>query len=360
MTLSDQSKGLILAISSSAFIGASYVIKKRGLRIAGAGGLRAGAGGYTYLLQPIWWAGLMMMIVGELANFSAYAFAPAILVTPMGALSIVVSAILAQWTLGEKLNIFGYIGCWLCIIGSVTIVLHSPEERQVDSVLEIWELVMQPGFMAYTILAIISTIFLIFILAPQYGERVIFVYVAICSIMGSLSVMSCKALGIAIKLSVGGNNQMLHRETWYFVVVVVVCIVTQMNYLNKALDLFNTAIVSPIYYVMFTVLTIIASIILFQEKQTANQIFTELAGFLTIVPGTFILHLTHDMDIPWRSIASMTLPVSDQSQPGVFRVQHNRDESSSFSRYTEDADSDEPLIMPNGVNHKLNGQPQQF
>lgn len=42
------------------------------------------------------------------------------------------------------------------------------------------------------------------------------------------------------------------------------CLLTQMNYLNKSLDLFNTAIVSPIYYVMFTLLTIIASVIMFQ------------------------------------------------------------------------------------------------
>lgn len=46
--------------------------------------------------------------------------------------------------------------------------------------------------------------------------------------------------------------------------VVAVCVVVQMNYLNKALDLFNTAMVSPIYYVMFTVCTILASVILFQ------------------------------------------------------------------------------------------------
>ena len=30
------------------------------------------------------------MVVGEIANFAAYAFAPAILVTPLGALSIIV------------------------------------------------------------------------------------------------------------------------------------------------------------------------------------------------------------------------------------------------------------------------------
>ena len=46
----------------------------------------------------------------------------------------------------------------------------------------------------------------------------------------------------------------------------------QMNYLNKALDLFNTAIVTPIYYVMFTTLTIAASMIMMREEQSARQV----------------------------------------------------------------------------------------
>ena len=40
---------------------------------------------------------MLMMIVGEIANFAAYAFAPAILVTPLGALSIIV-----RWALRMK------------------------------------------------------------------------------------------------------------------------------------------------------------------------------------------------------------------------------------------------------------------
>jgi len=47
-------------------------------------------GGYSYLTEPLWWAGMLTMVVGEVANFAAYAFAPAILVTPLGALSIIV------------------------------------------------------------------------------------------------------------------------------------------------------------------------------------------------------------------------------------------------------------------------------
>jgi len=79
--------------------------------------------------------------------------------------------------------------------------------------------------------------------------------------------------------------------------VVVMCIMTQMNYLNKALDLFNTAIVSPVYYVMFTVLTIVASIVLFQDIQTGIQLMSEMSGFVTIVAGTFLLHTTKDLDL---------------------------------------------------------------
>lgn len=55
------------------------------------------------------------------------------------------SAILAHIILKEKLNMFGMLGCMLCITGSVTIVLHAPEERAIASVLDVWHLALQPG-----------------------------------------------------------------------------------------------------------------------------------------------------------------------------------------------------------------------
>ena len=39
---SDNIKGLCLALSSSFFIGASFIVKKKGLKKAGASGVRAG------------------------------------------------------------------------------------------------------------------------------------------------------------------------------------------------------------------------------------------------------------------------------------------------------------------------------
>lgn len=54
------------------------------------------------------------------------------------------------------------------------------------------------------------------------------------SLMFIVQVMSVKALGTSLKLTVEGKNQLIYPETWAFMFIVAVCVVTQMNYLNKA------------------------------------------------------------------------------------------------------------------------------
>ncbi|KMZ63614.1 putative Non-imprinted in Prader-Willi/Angelman syndrome region protein,putative [Zostera marina] len=307
---SDNIKGLVLALSSSVFIGVSFIVKKKGLKRAAASGVRAGAGGYSYLYEPLWWVGMITMIVGEVANFAAYAFAPAILVTPLGALSIIISAVLAHIILRERLHIFGILGCVLCVVGSTTIVIHAPQEREIESVRDVWDLATEPGFIIYAVIVIIALVILIFHYIPLYGQTHIMVYIGVCSLVGSLSVMSVKALSIALKLTFSGMNQLIYPQTWVFAIFVGTCVITQMNYLNKALDTFNTAVVAPIYYVMFTSLTILASVIMFKDwdRQNPTQIVTEMCGFVTILSGTFLLHKTKDMAEGLSPTHSMRLP----------------------------------------------------
>ncbi|WCJ28923.1 hypothetical protein M5689_010591 [Euphorbia peplus] len=295
----DNLKGIILALSSSAFIGASFIIKKKGLRkAAAASGVRAGVGGFSYLLEPLWWLGMTTMIVGEVANFIAYAFAPAVLVTPLGALSIIVSSVLAHFILHEKLHKIGILGCVMCIAGSIVIVIHAPEEHPITSVQEIWTMATQPAFLLYVASVVVLVFVLIFHFVPQCGHSNVFVFIGICSLMGSLSVMSVKAVGTALKLTLEGNNQLSYPESWSFIFVVITCVVTQMNYLNKALDTFNTAVVSPIYYVMFTSLTILASVIMFKDwdGQSMGSIISEICGFVVVLSGTVLLQTTREFE----------------------------------------------------------------
>ena len=58
---------------------------------------------------------------------------------------MLIGAILASFFLQEKLGKIGRVGCTLCLVGSLIIVLHAPEDKEVETVDEILEYAMQPG-----------------------------------------------------------------------------------------------------------------------------------------------------------------------------------------------------------------------
>lgn len=81
---------------------------------------------------------------------------------------------------------------------------------------------------------------MIYFVVPRYGRTFPLVYLSICSLVGSVSVMAIKGLGVAVKLTLSGNNQFGRPATYVFGLLVAGCIVVQMNYFNKALDTFST------------------------------------------------------------------------------------------------------------------------
>jgi len=144
--------------------------------------------------------------------------------------------------------------------------------------------------------AIAATLYFSYVLGPVYGKRTPTVYVVICSIMGSISVVACKAFGIALKLTLGGSNQFNYFSTYFFLLTVVVCALIQLSYLNRALELFSTNLVTPIYYVVFTTATILANTILFEGFNDAQgtDVVSIFCGFITIFLGIFLLNSTHE------------------------------------------------------------------
>ncbi|XP_034860920.1 magnesium transporter NIPA3 isoform X3 [Mirounga leonina] len=174
--------GLLLAVSSSIFIGSSFILKKKGLlQLAKKGVTRAGQGGHSYLKEWLWWAGL-------------------------------------------------------------------------------------------------------------------------------LSISSVKGLGIAIKELLEWKPVYKHPLVFVLLAVLVLSVTTQINYLNKALDTFNTSLVTPIYYVLFTSMVVTCSAILFQEwyGMKAGDIIGTLSGFFTVINGIFLLHAFKHTDITWSDLTSTT------------------------------------------------------
>ncbi|KAI1379531.1 DUF803-domain-containing protein [Hypoxylon crocopeplum] len=313
--------GISLAITSGCFIGVSFVLKKVGLLKANEKYNEVAGEGYGYLKNGFWWGGMTLMIIGEICNFAAYAFTDAILVTSLGALSVVITAVLSAIFLKERLSMVGKVACFLCIVGSVVIVLNAPQESSVANIQELQKFVVTPGFLSYAGVIIVGSAFIALWVGPRYGKKNMFPYISVCSWIGGLSVVATQGLGAAIVAQAGGTPQFNQWFVYIVLVFVIATLLTEIVYLNKALNLFNAAMVTPTYYVYFTSTTIITSAVLFQGfKGTAMEIVTVVMGFLTICAGVVLLQLSKSAkDVPDTAVFTGDLDqihtIAEQEQP---------------------------------------------
>lgn len=224
--------GICLAIASGLFIGVSFVLKKRGLLKANDKYHEEAGEGYGYLKNAWWWSGMTLMIIGEICNFVAYAFTDAILVTPLGALSVVITTVLSAIFLKERLSLVGQVACFVCIVGSVVIVLNAPQQSSVADIQQMQHYVIAPGFLSYAGVIIVGSICIAFFVAPKYGKKSMLVYLSICSLIGGLSVVATQGLGAAILAQINGIEQFNQWFLYVLFVFVIATLLTEIIYLN--------------------------------------------------------------------------------------------------------------------------------
>ncbi|KAI0756266.1 magnesium transporter, partial [Daedaleopsis nitida] len=287
--------GVVLAIGSGLLIGSSFVFKKKGLLSSQKG--HVVGEGVAYLKSPMWWTGMIIMILGELCNFGAYAFVEAI-ITPMGALSVVISGILSHFILKERLSLFGWISSIQCLLGAAILALNGPEEQSVSTIEGFKHLFLAPWFLAYGGVVIAASLVLALYAAPKWGHKSMMPCLGACSLIGGLSVSCTQGLGASIVTSIRGDNQFKNWFIYFLLGFVVITLLTEIYYLNVALALFNTG--EPTFTFlcthtlqMVTFCTLVTSVILYQGlKASASQIITVVLAFAVICTGIIILQMT--------------------------------------------------------------------
>ncbi|KAF8760331.1 hypothetical protein RHS01_01353 [Rhizoctonia solani] len=260
--MSEPSASVSAAASEASKVPSQY----RSVGIILAGLIRSQKGGPAgegvgYLKSPLWWTGMIMMIIGEL-----YSTRSAV----GGDLRDIVFDISQGETYVLRMD-------WMYSIGSVVIALNAPEEQSVTTIAEFKKLFLAPGFLSFGSVVIAVSLVIIFYFAPRYGKTSMLWYILVCSLIGGLSVSCTQGLGASIVTSIRGENQFKNWFIYFLLVFVVVTLLTEIYYLNIALALFNTAMVTPTYYVIFTFCTLVTSIILYQGLHaTVTQILTSI------------------------------------------------------------------------------------
>ncbi|KAH9818724.1 magnesium transporter NIPA-domain-containing protein [Melampsora americana] len=248
----------------------------------------------SYLRSPIWWFGILLMTGGELCNFLSYGFAPASLVAPLGTVALISNCAVAPLLLGEqffKSDIFGVV---LAILGTITIVLSTPRSTQAFSPAQLQEALSQVTFIVYVSLCLVAVVVLVILSSSRYAERFIVIDVGLCAILGGFTVLSTKALSSLL-------NQMFlacfkYPVSWLVTAVLVITAVTQVVFLNRALQRFDSKHVVPVQFVLFTIIAIVGSAILYQDFKnvTSAQALNFFFGCLFIFTGVYILTWNND------------------------------------------------------------------
>lgn len=268
--------GATLAIVGAISAGVSMVLQKVGVTRS----------------QVIWFCGLACLIIGEVLTVAAFTYAPAVLVSPLGAFRVIVTAILSTVWLKERLSRNGKLGILLSIIGATMIVYNAPKSVKIKTFADL-EQYLLTGRFAIFVFGVLAASFYLSRLAKTQGSRNIYIYVTICNLLGSLGVLLSKGIGIVVQSILGGEMSIiLNPLAWAVILGVAYGAVSQLYYLNHSLRHFDAAQIGSLKYVGTNALVVIGSVILFDEfaSITTRDMIGLFLGLSTVAFGTTFMH----------------------------------------------------------------------
>jgi uncharacterized membrane protein len=197
----------------------------------------------SYLTLPLWWVSVITMAGGEVGNFLAYGYAPATIVSPLGAISVIFNAVLSKFFLHETSTSTQYVGVVLALGGSIGVVLGAPYscevEVTVDSLIMLLQRIEAVVFFIFTILVTVS---LGLFAKKSWMEENVLGYTLICGMLGAITVMSSKGVSTGFRDAFSGNPVWFKSWLMYLLILAMLgSIFFQMKYLNMAMIAFGSS-----------------------------------------------------------------------------------------------------------------------
>ncbi|KAL8291410.1 hypothetical protein RQP46_002388 [Phenoliferia psychrophenolica] len=217
----------------------------------------------VYLRSRLWWAGLVLLNVGELGNFTAYAFSPASLVAPLGTVALVANAFWAPLLLKERFRKTDLLGILLTVLGGVTVVYASKSSDKKLYPAELLEAIQAKFFIGYAIFCVVAGAGLAVLSGTRYGEKYVMVDIGLCAFAGGFTVLATKAFSSFLSLLFLSTFR--QWVTYPILAVLISTALIQVNYINKALQRFESRIVIPAQFCSFSLSAIIGSAILYRD-----------------------------------------------------------------------------------------------
>ncbi|KAK2007015.1 DUF803-domain-containing protein [Colletotrichum eremochloae] len=242
----------------------------------------------TYLKSPYWWAGQILITLGELGNFLAYGFAPASIVSPLGVVALISNCVIAPIIFKETFRQRDFWGVIIAVAGVVVVVLSAKQEETKLDPHAVWDAITTLAFEIYLAVTI-SLIIVLMWASPRYGHRTILIDLGLVGLFGGFTALSTKGVSSILSTTLLGGFKT--PVAWALLFILLFTAVMQVRYVNKALQRFSSTQVIPIQFVLFTLCVIVGSAVLYRdfERTSAEQAGKFVGGCLLTFFGVFLI-----------------------------------------------------------------------
>jgi hypothetical protein len=135
--------------------------------------------------------------------------------------------------------------------------------------------------------------------SKEFAKAHVLCYCFLCGLDGVITVMSAKGISTAVNQAFAGNPAMFVRGdicwlTYVLILSMAVSTVSQTHYLNLALMNFSSSIVVPVYYIVFTTITISVGMVVFLEVSfdpVVRSVLLFVLGLLLAFSGVYLISL---------------------------------------------------------------------
>jgi len=240
------------------------------------------------------------MIVGNIIDFMAFGLAPASLLAPLAALSLVWNLGVSSHVLHEEYDRNDVMAVLLIFIGTGITVLYSSHEEQAYSLDDLMTLYTEPRMKWYYILCpfLLGSHYYATVVGEKYrleGSMWKLVdlvgWAGFAGMTGGQSILFAKSTVELIKDAAHGQDVFWHIQTYLIIVMLVICLLTQITFLNGAMKRYDQLYVMPIYQSYWIIFSEISGLVYFGEWETLSpkQVRFFILGTIITLAGLFQL-----------------------------------------------------------------------
>lgn len=252
--------------------------------------------------QPRWVMGFTCVLVGSIIDFVAFGLAPQSLLAPLAALSLIWNLGMANWMLDEQHTSTDIKAVCLIFFGTaLTVVFANHEEKEYpfETLLELYnETRMYIYAVLVPVLLALHYGFIQFaswskapLNAQQKKTCEMIGYAGFAGIVGGQSVLFAKSTMELIKDATHGDDVFTHIETYIIIVLLAICLITQITFLNGGLKRYDSLLVVPVYQSYWIISGVTGGLVYFGEWKDLStlQMTFFIIGTLVTLSGMLVL-----------------------------------------------------------------------